>query len=189
MIINSLHVRRIGRDAEICFRTSDVREVQSILGKYSSNELWTAEIQKQEPKRSLDANAYCWVLCSEIAKELAKDGGHWTKEDIYREAVKNYGVSCIIPVPKESLYFVCQRHCIGSTGNMVEELNDCRVEINGEMCRCVNVAFYFGSSTYNTQQMARLVDGLVQDAKDVGVFVKSEEEIGRIKREWEAADS
>ena len=31
-------------------------------------------VKKWCEKRSLDANAYCWVLCDRIAKELCKDG-------------------------------------------------------------------------------------------------------------------
>ena len=31
------------------------------------------EIKEYRQKRSLDSNAYCWVLCDKIAKELSKD--------------------------------------------------------------------------------------------------------------------
>ena len=31
------------------------------------------EIKEYKPKRSLTANAYCWVLCDKIAKEMNKD--------------------------------------------------------------------------------------------------------------------
>ena len=40
------------------------------------------EAKKHREKRSLNANAYCWVLCDKIAKEICKDGTRTTKEDI-----------------------------------------------------------------------------------------------------------
>ena len=40
------------------------------------------EIKEYRQKRSLDSNAYCWVLCDKIAKELSKDGTIITKEKI-----------------------------------------------------------------------------------------------------------
>lgn len=49
------------------------------------------DIKKYRKKRSLDANAYCWVLCDKIAKEISKDGTITTKEEIYKDAIKNIG--------------------------------------------------------------------------------------------------
>ena len=44
------------------------------------------EIKKYRKKRSLDANAYCWVLCDKIAKTIGA-----TKEEVYKDAVSNVG--------------------------------------------------------------------------------------------------
>ena len=38
------------------------------------------ELKEYHQKRSLNANAYCWVLCDNIAKEMSKDGQVITKE-------------------------------------------------------------------------------------------------------------
>ena len=48
------------------------------------------EIKKWYKKRSLDANAYCWVMCEKIAKELSKEG-ITTKEEIYKDAILQVG--------------------------------------------------------------------------------------------------
>ena len=45
------------------------------------------EAKKHRKKRSLDANAYCWVLCDKIAKELSKEGTVITKENIYQDGI------------------------------------------------------------------------------------------------------
>lgn len=46
------------------------------------------EISKYFPKRSRNANNYCWELCSKIAEKLSNEGTIYTKEDIYRNAIK-----------------------------------------------------------------------------------------------------
>ena len=48
-------------------------------------------------KRSLNANAYMWELCGKLAETL--DGV--TKDDVYREAVRNTGVYKDIELPIE----------------------------------------------------------------------------------------
>lgn len=40
------------------------------------------EIRRKRKKRSLSANAYCWVLCQKIAERIR----FLTKEDVYRHA-------------------------------------------------------------------------------------------------------
>ena len=49
------------------------------------------EAKKHRNKRSVDANAYCWVLCDKIAKKLTVEDAVITKEDIYRDAKRNIG--------------------------------------------------------------------------------------------------
>ena len=51
------------------------------------------EIRKPRKKRSLDANAYCWVLCQKIAERLSKGGAYVSKEDVYRHCIKDCGTS------------------------------------------------------------------------------------------------
>ena len=48
------------------------------------------EMKKWYKKRSLDANAYCWVLCNNIANELSKNE-ITTKEEVYRDAILQVG--------------------------------------------------------------------------------------------------
>ena len=55
---------------------------------------------------------------------------------------------------------------------------------------CTNVILYYGSSTYDKSQMARLIDNIVQDCKAVGIETATPAEIdagiaalGRVVRE------
>lgn len=61
------------------------------------------EIKEYRQKRSLDSNAYCWVLCDKIAKELSKDGTIITKEKIYQDAILQIGTFEPMIVEKKHL--------------------------------------------------------------------------------------
>ena len=49
------------------------------------------EVNEYKEKRSLSANAYCWVLCDKIAKKLTVPDAVITKEDVYKDAILNIG--------------------------------------------------------------------------------------------------
>lgn len=128
------------------------------------------EITKHHPKRSKNANAYCWVLCEKIAEAL---GDGTTKEEIYRASVKEVGVckafGGLSQGDMKTLETAWSRLGIGW---ITERLDD-------ETLLC-----YYGSSEYNSKQMGRLVDNLVQDAKAQGITTETPEEIARMKALW-----
>ena len=56
------------------------------------------EIKEYRPRRSLDSNAYCWVLLGKLQDKL-----NIPKEEIYRDLIKNIGSYEIIPVKNEAV--------------------------------------------------------------------------------------
>lgn len=50
---------------------------------------------------------------------------------------------------------------------------------------CTVLHFYAGSSTYDTQEMGRLIDCLVNMAREQGVALESDEYIDALVAEWE----
>ena len=44
---------------------------------------------------------------------------------------------------------------------------------------------YYGSSSFNSKQMARLIDGVVQDCKPYGIETKPQAEIDSLLKEWD----
>jgi len=49
---------------------------------------------------------------------------------------------------------------------------------------CTNLYIYYGSSDFDTRQMAMLIDGLIQDARALGIETRPEEEIRSLLEEW-----
>lgn len=120
-------------------------------------------ISKHRKKRSLNANAYLWALCEEIAKCIRS-----TKEDVYRQAIKDVGVFKVYQTLDDTLKIAWESLGIGW---VVEEMDD--------HTRC-----YYGSSVYNTEQMSRLVDSIVEEAKELGIETATPQEIERLKDTW-----
>lgn len=132
------------------------------------------EIKKHRAKRSLSANAYAWVLTDKIAAATGQ-----AKEDVYRETVRNIGgvsdVVCAQDRAVEALRTGWEAHGIGWVTDTLPS------KLDG----CTNVVLYYGSSTYDTEQMSRLIDLLVAEAKDLGIETMPPAELERLRKEWE----
>ena len=152
-------------------------EMGQLLAKVKDGKTLTVEIKVKTKKRSLTANGKCWAICQEIALELSKDGDVYTKEDVYRNAIKEYGVFVVKPIPDELLgdwLKMWQSRGLGWFAEPVRAYSN-----------YTDVACYRGSSDYDTAQMARLIDGLIQDAKSIGLLVMTEAERTLLLEEWE----
>lgn len=130
---------------------------------------YTAEIKQYREKRSLDANSYMWALLKKMAEELDT-----TKDELYLEALSNYGVFTHIVVKPSVVEKVKQEW------RTVRELGE--VIINGR--KGIQLQCYFGSSTYNTKEMSVLVDGIVSECKELGIETAIPDELARMKAEW-----
>ena len=132
------------------------------------------EIKRHRKKRSLDANAYCWVLLDRIAKAQRS-----TKTEVYRNAIREIGgVSTIVCVQDKAVDSLREGWSHNGIG-WVSDTMPSKVE------GCTNVILYYGSSTYDTRQMSTLIDFLIEDAKLYGIATDTPDEIQRYKDAWE----
>lgn len=133
----------------------------------------TFEPKRWKRKRSLDANAYCWVLLDKLAYTL-----HRSKTDIYREYVRNIGgVSDTVCVQDKAVAALRKAWEHNGIGWQSETLPS---KVKG----CTNVILYYGSSTYDTAQMSRLIDMAVSDCKALGIDTASPRMIESLVARW-----
>lgn len=131
-------------------------------------------VKKYRKKRSLDANAYCWVLVDKIAQKRGMD-----KTEVYRHAIKEIGgVSEAVCIQNRAVMAMKQLWKKNGLGWQVDELPS---KIPG----CTTLILYKGSSEYDTKQMSTLIDSLVQDAQSIGIETKSQEEINSLIEQYE----
>lgn len=127
------------------------------------------EAKKHRERRSLDANAYLWVLLQKIAVEIGSD--KWT---VYLEMLKRYGKFTHVIVKPNVVERVKQEW------RATEEVGE--VTVNGQTG--IQLRCYFGSHTYNTKEMSVLIDGVVHEAKELGIETLPPDELKRMKGEW-----
>lgn len=137
-------------------------------------------IFKYRPKRSSEANKYLWYLCNEIAEEISGEHVKRTKDDIYRDYIKEFGVFDEEELDVKTAKTRRQEWEERGTGWVTEQVD------YSEDGKNVIIRFYYGSSTYNTKQMARLIDSAVQDCEAMGIPVKTQEELKQIKFSWKS---
>lgn len=135
-----------------------------------------AVIQHSKHKRSLDANAYCWVLLGKLASVL-----HIPKEDVYRELIRDIGDNyTIVPVRHDAIERWCELWSHNGIGWFCENIGRCRRTEGYDNLMC-----YHGSSTYDTKQMSTLIDRAVEMCKEYGIETMPPEQIESLKRAWQ----
>lgn len=139
---------------------------------------YTVKIEPTKRKRSQDANSYLWKLLGLLAIELSKEDTPTTKEELYREYVKDYGRYVIVPIPKDEVDRWIKIWKKKGLGWVCESLGKSKFP-NYE-----NIVCYFGSSEYDTKEMSRLIDAVVADCKEQGIETMTPQEIERLKEQW-----
>lgn len=134
---------------------------------------YTCEVREYRKKRTLDANAYFWTLCGKLAEATNQ-----RKEDIYRDSIRNIGGNTETVCVKDCAVEKLQK---GWSHNGLGWVTD---TMPSKLRGCVNVILYYGSSTYDTAQMSRLIDNIVQDCKAVGIETMTPEELARLVEAW-----
>ena len=165
--------------------TLSINEKQSAMlmfDKLKTADKLSIEIKKHRENRSNQANKYMWTLCGKIAEERSKDGVKVTKEDVYREEIRTLNVFYDDEIEPEKVKRRCTAWEMIGVGWVTERV-DFTPDGNKEIIR-----FYYGSSRYNTKQMSRLIDNIVQDCEALGIETKTPEELANMLSLWEAGE-
>lgn len=133
----------------------------------------SVDVKQYRERRSLDANAYCWVLVDKIAHERGLP-----KAEVYRQAIRDIGgvsdTLCMRTKAVDQFRRIWERNGLGYQTDIMAS------KIPG----CTNVIAYYGSSVYDTKQMSALIDALVQDAQALGIETRTPEQLEQMKTDW-----
>ena len=144
------------------------------INTIDTNKDYDIFIKPKKRRRSLDANAYLWVLIGKLAERLNK-----SDIEIYREQLKDNGVFEIIPIRTDAMARWIAIWGSKGIGWVCDDLGECRNIPGYHNTKC-----YYGSSTYNTKEMARLIDAVVTECKEQGIETKTPNEIEEMKQKW-----
>lgn len=131
------------------------------------------EVKEYKEKRSLDANAYAWVLLGKLQDRL-----HIPKEDIYRDLIRNIGSYEVVPIKNEALSKFKQAWSKNGLGWITDTT---RSKLEGY----TNVIAYYGSSIYDTKEMSRFIELIIQECEQLHIETRSKEEIDSLLESWD----
>jgi hypothetical protein len=138
--------------------------------------LYDLNVTEHRQKRSLDANAYAWVLINKLAEDR-----RMPPLDIYRQAIKNVGGNYeVIPIKEEAADHFKHIWEAKGLGWPCDDMG--KSKIDGYR----NLRAYYGSSTYDTRQMSQLIDNLVQDCKALDIETMTPEKLALLMEGWNA---
>ncbi len=122
-------------------------------------------------KRTTTANSYLWVLCDKIASFIRTD-----KEEIYRDIIRRVGVWTDVEVVDEAADRIKSEWRSKGVGWVADSFESS----NGK----VVVRLYYGSSSYDTVEMSRIIDEAVTECRAMGIETMPEEELQSLLGAW-----
>lgn len=169
--IKSISLNYITKKPEITLEINEYTNFEEVQQLEKLN----IELKKYREKRKPNANNYFWKLLQDLCELQEID----TIEE-YKRRVRELGIFRRYRVEPENLQTLIKTWENWGIAWWVEVVDTEYLE---------NIEFkivhlYYGSSSYDTKQMSRLIDGVVQDCKAVGIETKSPEEIESMIKEW-----
>lgn len=151
----------------VTFELNERKPALDMVDCLRSYDKLAIKIDRYKEKRSLNANNYAWKLITEIGNETRQ-----SKEDVYFLMLKRYGqsemVSVVAEVPVQH-YFKHYEEAGEST-------------LKGKLFKHYRV--YKGSSEFDTKEMSIFIDGIVSEAKELGIDTMTPNELLKLKSLW-----
>lgn len=135
---------------------------------------YTISIDRQKRKRSLNANNYMWQLCQKIGEKIGA-----TKETVYRKNIREVGSFETVELISAGVARFIRSWEANGLGWLAEPMS--------ERGGYTTVIAYYGSSSYDTAEMTRLVEAVVDEAKALGIETMTPLELDRLKAAWKGS--
>lgn len=147
------------------------------LNTLNADTEYTVSITKKNKRRSLNANAYAWVLCEKIARELSKNA-YISKNDVYKRVIQEAGTFTYLPIKNDAIdrfIEIWQGHGLGWHA---EDAGPAKTE------GYTIVRAYHGSSVYTVDEMRRLIDALIDECNQLNIPIENNDYINSLIQEW-----
>ena len=150
------------------------REATAFCDEMKDGKVYEADLKEHRKKRSLDANSYAWVLMGKLANKVGLP-----KEDVYREFVKDVGGNYeILPIRNDAVDKWVSNWQQKGIGWVCDILGESKLD------GYTNVITYYGSSTYDSSQMSKLINLIQEGCKQYGIEVMTPCELAILMDGW-----
>jgi len=143
------------------------------LAESSKGKSYRVTVKPWREKRSLSANAYLWLLLGKLSEVL-----NIPPEEIYRNLIPDVGGNSTVLLIDPRAVQKFRESWEGQGRGWPTEL----LGVHNGM---VEVMAYYGSSTYDTAQMARLIDLIIDECKEAGVEYLPPDKLAAMLEDWD----
>lgn len=141
-------------------------QIIAYLGKYASDNAKKFEVTERKEKRSLNANAYYWMLCGKVAQKTRVSTARIHNENLRAlsvpEKIGEQLVTVTLPDTDEA-----EKQALESTTYHLRPTSQVKEGRHGKMYR--TYIMLRGSHTFCTEDMSALIDLMVQEAEAQGI--------------------
>lgn len=135
---------------------------------------YVADLKQHRNRRSLDANAYAWVLIGKLAPVVGL-----SKEEVYKVFIRDIGDNyTIVPIRDDAVDKWIANWQERGVGWICETLGESKLP------GYTNVVSYYGSSSYDSLQMSRFVSLIYRECQDHGIEVMTPQELSLLMEGW-----
>lgn len=164
----------MARDGSYSITLTGIREDIWSLWEALKGLLCEVSIKKWRKPRSLNANAYAWVLIDKIAEKMK----NVSPDEYYKRLIRETGIKTdVICVPNKAVDKVLEGWGRNGTGWIGEKMDS---KLEG----CTNIRLMYGSSSFDSSEMARFIGFIIQDAESLGIPTVTEHEMQKMLRGW-----
>ena len=120
------------------------------------------------------------MLADKLAAKLTTKDALVTSVDVYRQYIPFVGDNFeLVPIKAEHVEDWDKMWCKGHVGRLTDDLGECRSIPGYHYIRS-----YFGSSDYDTAQMSRLINIVVDACREQNIETRTPDEIANLLSLW-----
>ena len=152
--------------------TFTINEQSALSGveKIKDCEKLSIEAVQFRQKRSLDSNAYAWVLMQKIAEAINSD-----KWSVYLMCLQRYS--------RSFTHVIVKPEAVNRMKELYRTFVDLgEITVNGQTGHQLQI--YYGSSTFDTKEMSVFIDGIVAECKELNIETLPPHELEGMKKAW-----
>lgn len=131
---------------------------------YNADKEKQYELREYHKRKTLSQNAYAWVLINEVANKINK-----SKEQVYLQMLKDYGQRTEILLKADvevKTYF---------------KYYEAVSKIKKDGIEFIEYYLYKGSSQFDSKEMSIFIDGIIEEAKQLGIQTMTPNEIRKME--------
>ena len=151
--------------------------ISFLMAAEDKEAVYDLSLHKEAKKRSLSANNYFYALITKIAEKLKI-----SLNEVHNQMLSRYGYPEFID--DKIVYFILPDKVDVNKleGVHLKPTSKTQVLDNGDLNRVYLVMR--GSHTYNTVEMARLIDGVIGEAKELDIETITVTERDKMLEQW-----